>query len=183
MKVEALASDLRLPASTVERYLGLLKEVFLIKRVPAWSSSTTPRSVQMRKLAFVDSGLCAHLLGRTSSRLESDDASLGPALETFVIGELLRQLEWSETPASLGHYRTRDGIGVDAVLEASDGRVIGGEVKSGETVRTDDFAPLKHLQQRIGDRFQLGIVFHTGRSARAFRERCVAVPIDALWLP
>jgi hypothetical protein len=35
-----IASDLRVPATTVERYIGLLEEVLLIKRVPAWSNSS-----------------------------------------------------------------------------------------------------------------------------------------------
>jgi hypothetical protein len=39
---------------------------------------------------------------------------------------------------------------VDAVLEAADGRVVGIEVKANETVRTEDFGPLRHLQARLG---------------------------------
>jgi hypothetical protein len=49
------------------------------------------------------------------------------------------------------------------------------------TVRTDDFASLRHLQQRLGDRFHLGVVFHTGKGTLPFGERLFAVPIDALW--
>lgn len=181
LKVDALASDLRLPTTTVERYITLFEEVFLLKRVPAWTASTTTRAVQTRKLMFVDTGLCAHLIGRTAKRLLKDDGAVGPLLENFVMGELARQLEWCQTRASLHHYRTRDGNEVDAVLESADGRVVGVEVKAGMTVRTDDFASLRHLQQRLGDRFQLGLVFHTGQGTLSFGERLLAVPIDALW--
>jgi uncharacterized protein len=44
-------------AGTVQRYLGLLEEVFLIKRIPAWVRNIGNRAVGMPKLAFVDSGL------------------------------------------------------------------------------------------------------------------------------
>ncbi|MGH3872449.1 MAG: hypothetical protein ACRDSR_13255 [Pseudonocardiaceae bacterium] len=44
----------------------------------------------------------------------------------------------------------------DAVIEASDGRVIGIEVKSGATVRTEDLAGLRSLTKVLGDRFVAG---------------------------
>jgi uncharacterized protein len=181
LNLERLASDAGLPRTTVERYLALFEEVFLIKRLPAWSASTTDRAVQMRKLLFVDSGLCAHLQGRTVKRLEKDDAAFGPLLENFVIGELARQLGWASTAATLRHYRTRDGVEVDAVLEATDGRIVGVEVKAGETVRTEDFRGLRHVQARVGQHFQQGIVLYTGDRALPFGKGLTALPIDALW--
>lgn len=181
LKIEGLASDLKQPATTLDRYLSLFEEVFLVKRVPAWTSSAATRTVQRSKVLFVDSGLCAHLVGRSVKRLVDDDTALGPLLETFVLGELARQLEWSETRATLHHFRTRDGIEIDAVIEAADGRVAAFEVKSGETVRTDDFAAMRHLQQRLGENFHLGVVFHTGTRTLPFGDRLHAVPIDALW--
>ena len=42
--VNAMSSDAGLPARTLHRYLGLLEEVFLIKRIPAWSRSISARS-------------------------------------------------------------------------------------------------------------------------------------------
>jgi uncharacterized protein len=168
-------------ADLIDRDVSLFEEVYLLKRVPSWTSSTTTRTVQRTKALFVDSGLCAHLVGRSVKRLVDDDTALGPLLETFVLGELARQLEWSETRATLHHSRTRDGIEVDALVEAADGRVAAFEVKSGETVRSDDFAPMRHLQQRLGERFHLGVVFHTGRQTLPFGDRLQAVPIDALW--
>jgi len=181
VKNERLASDAGLPATTLERYLALFEEVFLIKRIPAWSASTTERAVRMRKLLFVDSGLCAHLLGRTVKRLRRDDAALGPLLENFVLGELARQLGWAATRATLHHYRTRDGVEVDAVLEAADGRIVGIEVKAAETVRTEDFRGLRHLQARVPDRFHYGVVLYAGSTTLPFGDRLLAIPIEALW--
>ena len=181
LKNERLASDAGLATTTLERYLALFEEVFLIKRLPAWSASTTERAVRMRKLLFVDSGLCADLQGRTVKRLLRDDAALGPLLENFVLGELARQLGWSNTRATLHHYRTRDGIEVDGVLEASDGRIVGIEVKAAETVRTEDFAGLRHLQARVPGRFHHGLVLYTGSKILPFGDQLLAAPIAALW--
>jgi predicted AAA+ superfamily ATPase len=41
----------------------------------------------------------------------------GPLLEGFVLMELARQLTWSRQRAELFHYRTKDKIEVDAILE------------------------------------------------------------------
>ena len=66
-------------------------------------------------------------------------------IETFVLMELARQLTWSSERARLHHYRTKDKVEVDAVLETPDGRVIAIEVKAGATVRAEDLAGLRHL--------------------------------------
>jgi predicted AAA+ superfamily ATPase len=42
----ALAKDLGLPQPTVTRYLTLLEEVFLIKRLPSWSRRPAPRAIK-----------------------------------------------------------------------------------------------------------------------------------------
>ena len=42
----ALSNELQLSASSVHRYLALAEEVFLVKRIPAWSRRVTPRAVR-----------------------------------------------------------------------------------------------------------------------------------------
>ncbi len=181
LKIERLASDAGIPARSVDRYLSLFEEVFLIKRLPAWSNRATTRAVRMRKLLFVDTGLCAHLQRRNLKRLLRDDSLVGPLLENFVLSELARQLGWSTTSATLSHYRTRDGVEVDGVLESSDGRLVGVEIKAANTVRAEDFTGLRHLAAHAEARFHQGVVFYTGKDAMPFGERMTAVPIDALW--
>ncbi|MGH7947433.1 MAG: DUF4143 domain-containing protein [Opitutaceae bacterium] len=75
------------------------------------------RLVKAPKVAFGDSGLLCHLLGLDAARLQGDDLMAGAALETFVAGELTRQIGWSETRPSLCHYRTHGQQEVDFVLE------------------------------------------------------------------
>lgn len=102
-------------------------------------------------------------------------------MENFVIGEIARQLTWAETRAQLFHYRTKEHVEVDAILEAADGRIVGIEIKSSETVTRDDFAGLRHSQSRLGDRFHMGLVLYSGKIASTYSERFLAAPIDLLW--
>ena len=113
----SLSNDLGVSASTVYRYIGLLDAVFLIKSVPAWSRNVSHRAVRSSKLAFVDSGIAANLLGADARTLVRPGAPIGPLLEAFVLMELARQLTWTGRRVELSHYRTRDGVEVDAVLE------------------------------------------------------------------
>jgi uncharacterized protein len=176
-----LAGKTGIPRTTLVRYLELLQSVFFIKSIPAWSQGHTHRAVGTPKLAFVDSGVACHLLGQDAQRLGEPDGAAGAMLENFVLMELARQLTWSRERGRLYHYRTKDKVEVDAVIETADGRVMGVEVKAGATVRAEDLAGLRHLANHAGDRFVAGIVLYTGQQTLPFGERLRAVPLDALW--
>jgi uncharacterized protein len=131
---------------------------------------------------MIDTGLAAALLGLTPDALARPGATYaGQLLESFVAGELARQLTWSSTAARLSHWRDRDGAEVDLVLEAADGRVVGIEVKAAVDVHARDFAGVRVLRKRVGERFALGVVIHCGTRPRTFGDGLVALPVSALW--
>ncbi len=179
--VLSMANDVGLPRMTLSRYLDLLELVFVIKRIPAWSSNLTTRAIATPKLIVTDSGLGGRLIGLSEDRAKDPTAAVGPLLENFAIGEVARQLTWAEEPVQLFHYRDRDGVEVDMILEHASGSVIGVEVKAAETVRGDDFRGLRHLKDRLRDRFRAGIVLYAGEQQLPFGERLSALPMSALW--
>lgn len=181
LSVEGIANGLAISKNTVERYIALFEEVFLVKRIPAWTNSATNRATRQRKLVFVDSGMCAHLAGLSVERLHRDPSRSGSLIESFVISEIARQLAWSDEFARLHHYRTRDGEEVDAVLEHHDGRVVGIEVKASSSVSSDDLRHLRHLRTKAGERFHLGLLLYTGTEVLPLGDRLIAAPIDSLW--
>ena len=105
----------------------------------------------------------------------------GPLLEGFVLMELARQLTWSRQRAELFHYRTKDKVEVNAVLENRQGDVVGIEVKASSTVGPGDFRGLRHLAGRTGGDFIAGVVLYTGTQALPFGPRMRAIPVSALW--
>ncbi|MGW7480659.1 ATP-binding protein [Nonomuraea muscovyensis] len=102
--IDNISQGLGLPRSTVKRYIDLLELVYVIRRIPAWSSNVTTRAVATPNLLVVDSGLGGHLAGLSPSRAADVTAPVGPLLENFVLGELARQLTWSEEPVRLYHF-------------------------------------------------------------------------------
>lgn len=176
-----LAKQTGLSRSTVVRYLELLQTVFLIKTIPAWSPGPTYRAIGTPKLAFVDTGIVCHLLGQDAARLDEPGGGAGPVLENFVAAELSRQLTWSDERVRLYHWRTKDRVEVDVILETPDGRVVGIEVKAGATVRSEDLSGLRKLSELAGEKFVAGFVLYTGKQTLPYGSKLRAIPMDALW--
>ncbi|GAA3693397.1 ATP-binding protein [Nonomuraea antimicrobica] len=180
---QSIAGDVGLPRMTLSRYLDLLELVFVIKRIPAWSSNLTRRAISTPKLLVTDTGLRGRLISMSPERARDVTAPIGPLLENFAIGEIARQLTWANEPVQLFHYRDRDKVEVevDIILEHASGEVIGIEIKAAETVRSDDFRGLRHLADRLGSRFRAGFVLYTGEQPLAFGEHLRALPMASLW--
>jgi uncharacterized protein len=176
-----VSRDAGLPHTTLTRYLALLETVFLVLRLPAWSPNLGKRLVKAAKLHLVDTGLACHLLGTDARRLNDDRSLRGRMLETFVVGELRKQLSWTDPRTALYHYRTAAGSEVDAILEKPDGSVVGVEVKSGATVGASDFAALQGLREELGKRFVAGVVLYTGDQMIPFGDKLWLAPLPALW--
>jgi uncharacterized protein len=176
-----LADLLQISRPTVQHYLALMEEVFLIRQIPAWARNTTTRTVRTPKIALVDSGLAAAVLRQNTDALARRDGELGGLLEGFVAMEIARQLTWSESGAEMYHYRTKDNVEVDIVLETPAFEVAGIEIKATSTPRAEDFRGLRHLQERTGDDFLGGFLLHTGPRTISFGSKLRAVPISALW--
>ena len=183
--VTTMAERLGIDRTTAQTYEPWLETVFLVHRVPAWSRNLAAKVVHRPKLYLTDSGVAAALLGRDPNALRRPtDPATGPLVETFVAGEIAKQLTWNDVPARLAHYRTSDGAEIDLILEADDGRVVAIEVKATSTPRAADFRWLGRLRDqldRAGEDFRSGVVLHTGATRLPFGDRLVALPIADLW--
>jgi hypothetical protein len=176
-----LARDARLPLTTLQRHWALLEAIFFVRTIPAWSGNLSTRLVRAPKALLCDSGLHTHLLHLDAARLKADELMAGAALETFVGGELMRQIDWSAARPQLLHFRSQSRQEVDFLLEDRRGRVVGIEVKKTASPDAGDFKGLRHLQEALGPRFLRGILLHTGSAGVAFGRDLFAMPVSALW--
>ncbi|HET8685006.1 MAG TPA: ATP-binding protein [Micromonosporaceae bacterium] len=178
----SIEAELQLSRPTIARYIQLLEEVFLVKRVPGWSRNLGTRATSAAKLIFVDSGIASRLLAVDAHTLRRPGAPFGPLLEGFVLSELARQITWSQQLVELYHYRDHNKVEVDAIIENRQRQVVGIEVKAASTVRSDDFNALRRLAEKLGDDFLLGVVLYTGSATLPFGPKLRAMPVSALWL-
>jgi len=186
LNVARAAAAMGIESSTAEHYVRLLEAAFVIHSVPAWGTTLRARVSARPKVHFVDSGVAGRMLRVTAERLAAANpqamTELGHLLETFCVGEVLKQLAWQEARTHTGHWRTHDGDEVDLILERDDGTVAALEVKAGERVRDSDFRSLRKLRKALGKRFLGGVVLHLGRHSYTVDDRLHALPVDRLWL-
>jgi uncharacterized protein len=181
LNVAELSRTLAMPHSTLSNYLDMLEALFLIGRVPAWSSNLGKRLVKTPKLYMLDSGLAASLLNVDAERLQREPTLFGNLLENFVVMELFKQLSWNKTRARLYHFRTHTGQEVDIVLEGPAGYIAGIEVKNKVSISAKDFKGLETLKELTGKKFKRGVLFYMGENVLPFGEKIWAVPLSGLW--
>ena len=151
-----LARSLGVDGKTVMRYLDLLTDLLLVRRLPPFHANVRKRLVKSPRVYIRDSGIVHALLG-----LDDADAVLGHPIagaswEGFAIETLLRAAP-ARTSASF--YRTATGVEVDLVLELPGGAVWAIEVKRssapkvGRGLRTalDDVKPDRAFMVYGGD--------------------------------
>jgi predicted AAA+ superfamily ATPase len=176
-----LAGQLLLDHKTAAKYVAVLEQLFLIRRLQPWLPKRLSRIVKTPKLQFVDSALLGQLRGATSSSLQRDRKAFGPLLESYVVSELMKLASWSEGDLQLLSYRDRDQLEVDVVIENAAGQVLGLEVKAKASVQARDLAGLRKLSALAADQFLAGLVLYDGTETLPLGPSLWAVPIASLW--
>ena len=107
-----LAAALAISGQTVGRYIDLLCDLMLVRRLPAWHGNVGKRLIRSPKVYVCDSGLVHALLG-----LSNLDALLGhPVAGSSWEGFVMEQLMNAAPQAQASFYRTSNGAEVDLVL-------------------------------------------------------------------
>lgn len=185
LNIATVSGVIGLEKSTTENYINLLEAVFLVRRLPAWGTTLGARVARHPKVHIVDSGVMAWLLNLTPQKIaEADPATLtdyGHLIETFAVGEILKQASWQDAPVTIGHFRTSDGDEADLVLERDDGQVIAFEIKAGSRVHSEDLRGLRLLKERLAGRLEAAIVLYTGVHAYTHDGWVTVLPLDRLW--
>ena len=102
--------------------------------------------------------------------------NFGPVLEGFVIQQLRAQASWLEEPLRFSHYRDKDQVEVDLVIER--GRHVWGiEVKKAVSIQAKDGVGLRRLASQAGANFKGGVLIYCGNNGLPLQTpNCVAAP-------
>jgi len=114
LNASRLASGLSLSAPTVSKYVDLLVDLLLVRRLKPYLPNLGKRLVKAPKVYVRDSGLLHGLLGLRNFNEISGHPVVGASWEGFVIENLLSMLSY-RTPVSF--YRTSAGAEIDLVIE------------------------------------------------------------------
>lgn len=150
---DAFADNAPTARSTVTRYLELFKELFFLEELPGWDAPIRSKS-RLRtkpKRYLADPSLACALLGAGPERLLSDNQLMGLLFESLVVHDLrvyasLLDGAWMEP---VRYYQDADGLEVDVIIELSDGRWAGIEIKLGEDKVPEGTRNLQRLRKKI----------------------------------
>jgi len=121
-----LAIGLAVDGKTVARYLDLLVDLLLVRRLPAWHRNAGKRLVKAPKVYVRDSGIAHALLGIRDKEMLLGHPVVGQTWESFVVETLITAAP-EETEAN--YYRTSNGTEVDLLLTLPGGELWAIEVK------------------------------------------------------
>ena len=181
VNVVELSAPFEVSRPTIREYVTLLERMFLVDQMPSWHRNRMSRLVKAPKLHLGDTGIAAALLHVNADDLWNDKTLFGQLLETFVVQEVKRLASAYEMPVRFFHFRDKDGLEVDLVVERGPRAVAGIEVKAAATVTDADFKGLRKLQATAGASFKNGIVLYDGEMSASFGKGLYAVPMRALW--
>jgi uncharacterized protein len=94
---------------------------------------------------------------------------------------LSKATAWAKERVSVFHYRDKDKLEVDFVLENVAGQIAGVEVKAAASVTRRDFAGLERVASAAGAAFVQGILLYDGEQVLTFGENLRAAPLSTLW--
>ena len=93
---------------TTRKYIGVLENLFLVHALQPWHTNSLKRLIKTPKLHFLDAGLLAALQHISPGHLHPDRSPLGPILETFVFGELMKLASWTGERYQFWHFRDKE---------------------------------------------------------------------------
>ena len=162
LNAASMARGLGVDGKTIARYLDLLVDLLLVRRLPAWHRNVGKRLVKSPKVFIRDTGLAHALLGlKTKDDLLSHPV-VGQSWESLAIETLISAAPEGTEPS---FYRTAVGAEIDLVLTLPKGPLWAIEIKrssspkveKGFHLATADIKPARRYVVYPGtERFPLG---------------------------
>ncbi len=143
LQASEIARALEISTQSVNRYIDLLTDLLLLRRLPPYSANLGKRLVKSPKIYVRDSGIVHALLGIASTEQLLGHPLVGATWEGFVIENLLNAAPARTTPF---FYRTAAGAEIDLVLEIPGGRLVAVEIKRSPAAR-----PERGFHQAVAD--------------------------------
>lgn len=167
-----LAASLGVSYHTVERYVDILEQAFLVRRLPPYSANLGKRLVRSPKIYLRDTGLLHHFLGIDRRSTLDVHPGRGASFEAFVIDQLVTAIGRTTPGARFSFFRTTKGVEADLVIEAG-GRAIPFEIKVKSAPEREDAAALRRVMADL--RAPRGFLVHAGAESYSLRDGVQAV--------
>jgi predicted AAA+ superfamily ATPase len=168
-----IAASMGISYHTVNRYLDILEQTFLIRRLPPFFVNIGKRLVKSPKVYFRDTGLLHYFLGiRSASELETHPQR-GASWEAFIIDQLIAMFDRVAPGSRYYFWRTARGDEVDLLVDAGDGP-LPIEIKLSSAPNAQDASGLRRCMNDLG--LQRGWLVYPGDQSYSLGGNVMAVP-------
>lgn len=136
VSVNELANTLNVSRVTVDRYLDLLEQTFVIFRLPAFSSNPRKEISKSQKIFFWDTGVRNALINEFNTHMNRPD--IGKLFENWVIAEFAKSIFLDGNQKNMYFWQSRAGSEVDLVVKEPTGELKAYEIKwsAGKTTKS-----------------------------------------------
>lgn len=147
---------------SVARWLEVLEDTLLVRRVGPFAKSATRRLVQHPKLYYFDVGVLNGLLGN----LVVSPDRMGSLFEHLVCSQIIDSAAAADKDIRISTFRTEHGAEVDFIVEL-EGTVWAIEVKAARTISQTDFSGLRQFAEYYGKKHR-ALVFTLAEDAKHY---------------
>ena len=167
---------------TVERYVSIFSNRFLIRHLPNLKSLPQKQSFTRAKIHPVDVSFSIEALKGSGRDPIAERAMFGKILESYVVSQIAPDAQWATIPSDCYYWREagKSPKEVDLVLLRNN-EFVGIEVKAARNFSLDDFDGLRALAK--DPRFHRGYLIYRGNKVMKISEKLCAIPLSALWNP
>lgn len=154
---EALANEVGISAPTAKNWLSLLASCGIVALIQPYSNNALKRVLKSPRMYFLDTGLCAHLMGWGSPTVLENSSMSGDFFETWVVSEIIKSYYNAGKRPPLYYYRDTNKKEIDLIIY-QDGTVYPIEIKKGSSPQgaTKNFSVLNPIENEPdeNDRFE-----------------------------
>ncbi|MDE5540055.1 MAG: DUF4143 domain-containing protein, partial [Bacilli bacterium] len=140
-----LAKQIGVDKKTIMNWISVLEAsniIYLLQ--PYYETSLTKRVIKRPKIYFKDTGLACHLAKLGDAKSLAISHFSGHFVETYVVNEIIKSYENTETHAEFYYYRDSEQNEVDLIIQI-DGELILIEIKSGMNFNNSSIKGFKAL--------------------------------------
>lgn len=173
LNASELAKSLEISTQSVTRYIDLLCDLLLVRRLQPYHANIGKRLVKSPKIFVCDSGILHGLLNIETHEELAGHPVVGTSWEGFVIENLIAALPWRSIPF---FYRTAAGAEIDLVIEHADQSLWVIEIKRSLTAKVQ-----KGFHTAYEDlKPERAFVVHAGDDRFPISENVEAINLNAL---
>ena len=173
LNASELARSLGVSGPAVRRYVDLLSDLMLVRRLPAYFANVGKRLVKGPKAYVRDSGILHSLLGLGTLDDVLSHPVAGASWEGFVVENLIAAAPFG---TDVWFYRTRAGAEIDLLLHLPDRRLWAIEIKRSSAPRAARGFEIAAADLGAAERF----VVYPGREPFPLTEATTAIPLTDL---